>query len=74
MGDKELQKIDKRADLEYIQSSFKVNSVIEHLHNMSMEITKQEVNYKNINAACNCIQQLNSTIDTAIRAARFLRE
>jgi len=38
------------------------------------EVTKDEINPRTVNAACNCVQNLNSTIDMAIKAARYLSE
>jgi hypothetical protein len=41
---------------------------------MMEEVTEKEVSARTVNAACNCISQMNSTIKTVIDAARFLRE
>lgn len=65
---------DRKGDVEFIQEKFNVKSAVEHLHKMMEEVTKDEFSAKNVNAACHCIQQLNDTINTTIKAARFLRD
>jgi len=41
---------------------------------MMKEVTKNEINPDSVNAACNCVQNLNNTIKTAIQAARYLSD
>jgi hypothetical protein len=41
---------------------------------MMKDVTSKEVNAANVNAACNCISQLNNTLNTVISAAKFLKE
>ena len=65
---------DRRNDVEFIQEKFDIKSSVEQLHKMMQEVTKEEFSAKNVNAACHCIHQLNETINTTIKAARFLRE
>lgn len=65
---------DRRKDIEYIQDQFNIKSSVEQLHTMMKEVTKDEFTAKNVNAACHCIHQLNETINTTIKAARFLRD
>ncbi len=65
---------DRRSDIEFIQDRFKISDAVDQLHVMMKEVTKDEMSAKTVNAACHCIHQLNQTIDTAIKAARFLRE
>lgn len=65
---------DRRQDVEYIQDQFDIKSSVEQLHTMMKEVTKEEFTAKNVNAACHCIHQLNETINTTIKAARFLRD
>lgn len=65
---------DRRSDLEYIQDRFDIKSTVEHLHKMMKEVTKEKFDAKSVNAACHCIHQLNETINTTIKAARFLRD
>ena len=65
---------DRRGDVEYVQDQFNIKSSVEHLHRMMKEVTEDEFSAKNVNAACHCIHQLNETINTTIKAAKFLRE
>lgn len=65
---------DRRGDVEYIQDKFDIKSTVEQLHTMMKEVTKEKFDAKNVNAACHCIHQLNETINTTIKAARFLRD
>lgn len=65
---------DRRRDVEYIQEQFDIKSTVEQLHKMMNEVTKEEFSAKNVNAACHCIHQLNETINTTIKAAKFLRD
>lgn len=80
MGTKELQTAkdnaltSKQCKLSYINNQFGISKTIEHLHYMMEEVTKKEINHLNINAACNCISQLNNTINTVISAAKFLSD
>lgn len=66
--------LDRRSDVEYIQDRFNIKDSVEHLHKMMKEVTKEKFDAKNVNAACHCIHQLNETINTTIKAARFLRD
>lgn len=76
MDNKQLQisSLDRRNDLEYIQDKFNIKSMIEQLHLMMNEVTKEDFSAKNVNAACHCIHQLNETINTTIKATKFLRD
>lgn len=60
--------------IEFIDKQFKVGKVIDQLHEMMTEVTKQEINPATVNSACNCVTRLNETINTAIQAAKFLNE
>lgn len=51
-----------------------MKETVEQLHKMMKEVTKSGVTPQTVNAACNCVQQLNCTIDMAIKASRFLSE
>ena len=66
--------VDKRRDIEYINKTFGIGKTVTKLHEMMDDITKDEISAKNINAACNCISQLNQTINTTIEAARYLAD
>ena len=65
---------NRRSDIEYIDKTFNISDTINKLHVMVTEVTKDSFDAKSVNAACNCISQLNATINTTISAARFLRE
>lgn len=65
---------DRRNDIEYIQDKFDIKSTVTQLHTMMKEVTKEEFSAKNVNAACHCIHQLNETMNTTIKCAKFLRE
>jgi hypothetical protein len=65
---------DKKEDLKYINETFHIGKVVDQLHDMMEEVTKNGYDAKNVNAACNCIGQLNQIINTTITAAKFLRE
>ena len=58
--------------IEYVNKTFKVGSVVEHLHYMMNEVTKEKITPETVNAACNCVGKLNDTINTAIQASKFL--
>ena len=60
--------------IKFIDEEFMIGKTIHHLHTMMKSVTSQEMNARNVNAACNCVARLNETIDTAIKAARFLNE
>lgn len=75
MGKENLPAVsDKRKDIQYIADTFNLKSTVEQLHHMMKEVTKTSITPQTVNAACNCVQQLNSTIDMAIKASRYLSE
>ena len=76
MGEKALPTTvqDKRKDIQYIADTFHMKETVEQLHKMMKEVTKSGVTPQTVNAACNCVQQLNCTIDMAIKASRYLSE
>ncbi len=41
---------------------------------MMKEVTKKEMTADTVNAACNCVTNINNTIKTAIAAARYLSD
>lgn len=63
-----------RKDLNYINETFHIGETVNHLHKIMKDVTKEEISAKTVNAACNCVAQLNQTINTTINAARFLSE
>ena len=69
------QSLEKQEDkVIFIDKQFNVSETVNHLHKMMTSVTSKEMDAKNVNAACNCVARLNETIDTAIKAARFLSE
>lgn len=75
MGTKELQVGSKKhKQIEFIAEKFSVGETIETLHVMMKEVTKKDINPATVNAACNCVQQLNNTLNSVINAARYLDE
>jgi hypothetical protein len=69
----ELAVIDERRNaLRDISDQFGVGKTVGQLQKMMEEVTREEINPNTVNAACNCVQNLNLTIKTAMQAARFL--
>ena len=64
----------QRDKIEFIDSKFKVSSTVNHLHHLMTEVTKDEIKPETVNAACNCVTRMNETLDTVIKAAKFLNE
>lgn len=71
---KVISSTDRRNDVEFVDEKFGISKTVNKLHSMMEEVTKNDINSRTVNAACNCINQLNATINTTIAAARFLRE
>lgn len=63
---------ERRKAIRDISDQFGVAKTVGHLQKMMEEVTKEEINSNTVNAACNCVQNLNLTIKTAMQAARFL--
>lgn len=76
MAKKNIEVIDsqKQIALREISDRFGVVDTVKTLQHMMKEVTKHEVSPDSVNAACNCVQNLNLTIKTAIQAARYLSE
>jgi hypothetical protein len=76
MADKNVEVIEpgKQAALREISDRFGVVDTVKTLQHMMKEVTKKEINADTVNAACNCVQNLNLTIKTAIQAARYLSD
>ena len=64
----------KRKALQSISDQFGVADTVRGLRNLMSEVTKDKVTAETVNAACNCVQNLNLTIKTAIQAAKFLSD
>lgn len=76
MADKNVEVIDsgKQVALREISDRFGVVDTVKTLQHMMKEVTKKEITPDSVNAACNCVQNLNLTVKTAIQAARYLSE
>ena len=72
--DKSIVPMSQAQKVQFIDKQFKIGEAIGHLHHMMKEVTKDGLNAGTVNAACNCVARINETIDTSIRAARFLSE
>lgn len=57
-----------------INDRFGVGDSVRQLQSLMREVTKKELTADTVNAACNCVGNINTTIKTAIAAARFLAE
>lgn len=64
----------RRNALTDINDRFSVGQSVQQLQTMMREVTKKELNADTVNAACNCVRNINETIKTAIQAAKFLSE
>lgn len=64
----------KQLALREISDKFGVVDTVKTLQHMMKEVTKKELTPDSVNAACNCVQNLNLTIKTAIQAARYLSD
>lgn len=60
--------------LETIDEKFKVGDVMNHLHSMMKGVTEKEMTPDTVMAACQCVSKMNEVMDTAINAAKFLKE
>jgi hypothetical protein len=70
---KELTVADERRNaIRDISDRFGVERTVNQLQHMMENVTKDEINPNTVNAACNCVQNLNLTIKTAMQAAKFL--
>jgi hypothetical protein len=75
-GGKNVEVIEqgKQVALREISEQFGVVDTVRTLQKMMKEVTAKDVNADTVNAACNCVQNLNLTIKTAIQAARYLSD
>lgn len=66
---------DKRQSaLKTISDEFAVVETVRALRGMMDKVTEKEMNPDTVNAACNCVQNINLTIKTSIQAAKFLAD
>lgn len=64
----------KREALTDINDRFGVGDSVRQLQKLMKQVTEKDVNADTVNAACNCVQNINLTIKTAIQAAKFLAD
>lgn len=76
MAEKNIVVVDdsKRSALTDISDRFGVRDTVRQLQHMMTEVTKEKITADTVNAACNCVQNLNLTIKTAIQAAKYLSD
>ena len=76
MDNKDVEVIgkSKQVALREISDQFGVGDTVKTLQKMMREVTKDKITPDTVNAACNCVQNLNLTIKTAIQAAKFLSD
>lgn len=74
MGNKDIAVVNTKQQtaLSEIADRFGVVGTVKTLQHMMEKVTEKEISPDTVNAACNCVQNLNLTIKTAIQAARFL--
>lgn len=63
----------RKAAIRFVDENFAVTETVNHLQYCMKEVTKKELTADTVNAACNCVQNLNLTIKTAIQAAKFIK-
>lgn len=69
-----VKRVTQRDKVDFIDQKFKVGEAINQMHQLMTKVTEKEITPSTVNAACNCVSRINETIDTAIRAAKFLDE
>ena len=75
MGDKTSKSLVTRTDkINYVADKFSLGDTVNHLHKMMKSVTDKEITCDTVTAACMCVGKLNETIDTAIKAAKFLSD
>jgi hypothetical protein len=65
---------ERRQALSDINDRFGVGESVRQLQTLMREVTKQAVTAETVNAACNCVSNINLTIKTAIQAAKYLSD
>ena len=63
---------ERKDAVTFVDDKFNVKGTVNHLHKMMKEVTKDQITPDTVNAACNCVSNLNETIKTAMSAARFI--
>ncbi len=76
MASKNIEAIGKSKlqALSEISEKFGVVETVKALQSMMNNVTKKEITPDTVNAACNCVQNINLTIKTSIQAAKFLSD
>ena len=76
MGKTDVQVVSdtKKLALADIGDRLGVSRTVKQLQHMMEEVTKEKITADTVNAACNCVQNLNLTIKTAIQAAKYLSD
>ena len=64
----------RRVALTDINDRFGVGESVRQLQALMKEVTKEKITAETVNAACNCVHNINLTIKTAIQAAKFLSD
>lgn len=57
-----------------VSSQFQICATVDTLQRLMTEVTNTKITPESVNAACNCVQNLNLTIKTAMQAAKFLSD
>ncbi len=60
--------------LRRIDEQFRVGDSVKTLQGLMKSVTDKELSAETVNAACNCVNQINATLKTTISAAKFLAE
>lgn len=63
-----------KANILYINNTFKIAETVEHLHTMMVQVTKKEFTPDTVHAACHVVAKLNETLNTVMNAARVLND
>ncbi len=76
MADKSLEKssTSRQQALRGVDQQFNVSESVRTLQSLMRTVTEKELSANTVNAACNCVSQINSTMKTAIMAAKFLAD
>lgn len=64
----------RRDALTDIGDRFQISESVRQLQHLMRKVTEKEMSADTVNAACNCVGNINNTIKTAIAAAKFLSD
>lgn len=62
----------RRIALTEVNEQFGVGASVKHLREVMTRVTQREITANTVNAACNCVAQINSSIKVAMAAAKYL--